>query len=185
MSPVRPGYSVAVEHRVNGGPVRQAVAVPEFRADCSNAQIFRAVLPGQPSGTVEFLPVLRFAGQSISPRLGQSAECSRYIVARAADPVVTADSSPPLGVRQDASSDEAQRAGLPLQLRVLSDGTACSLPIRYFDAYALRAIFLVDFNRAAETLKGTGLKAVVQENGKGDCVGRLLRSTVKTDIGPL
>ena len=67
VSPVRPGYSVAVEHRVNGGPVRQAIAAPEFRADRSNALIFRALLPGQPSGTVEFLPVLRFAGQSISP----------------------------------------------------------------------------------------------------------------------
>ena len=183
VSPIRPGYSVAVEHRVNGGPVRQAIAAPEFRADRSDARLFRALLPGQPSGTVEFLPVLRFAGQSISPRLGESAECSRYIVARAADPVVTASSLPPLGVRQAASSGEAQRAGLPLQLRVLSDGTACSLPIRYFDAYGLRAIFPVDFNRAAEMLEGVGLKAVAQENGKAVASVGYFQYR-KTDIGP-
>ena len=183
VSPMRPGYSVAVEHRVNGGPVRQAIAAPEPRADRSDARLFRALLPGQPSGTVEFLPVLRFAGQSISPRLGESAECSRYMVARAADPVVTADSSPPPSVRQVASSGEAQRAGLPLQLRVLSDGTACSLPIRYFDAYGLRAIFPVDFNRAAEMLEGVGLKAVAQENGKAVASVGYFQYR-KTDIGP-
>ncbi len=183
VSPVRPGYSVAVEHRVNGGPVRQAIAAPEFRADRSNALIFRALLPGQPSGTVEFLPVLRFAGQSISPRLGQSPECSRYSVARAADPVATADAPQPHSARQDASGVEAQRAGLPLQLRVLSDGTACSLPIRYFDAYGLRAIFLVDFNRAAEMLKGVGLNAVAQENGKAIASVGYFQYR-KTDIGP-
>ena len=183
VSPMRPGYSVAVEHRVNGGPVRQAIAAPEPRADRSDARLFRALLPGQPSGTVEFLPVLRFAGQSISPRLGELAECSRYMVARAADPVVTADSSPPPSVRQVASSGEAQRAGLPLQLRVLSDGTACSLPIRYFDAYGLRAIFHVDFNRAAEMLEGVGLKAVAQENGKAVASVGYFQYR-KTDIGP-
>lgn len=183
VSPIRPGYSVAVEHRVNGGPVRQAIASPEFRADRSDARLFRALLPGQPSGTVEFLPVLRFAGQSISPRLGELAECSRYIVARAADPVLTASSLPPLGVRQAASSGEAQRAGLPLQLRVLSDGTACSLPIRYFDAYGLRAIFPVDFNRAAQMLEGVGLKAVAQENGKAVASVGYFQYR-KTDIGP-
>ena len=183
VSPVRPGYSVAVEHRVNGGPVRQAIAAPEFRADRSNALIFRALLPGQPSGTVEFLPVLRFAGQPISPRLGESAECSRYVVGRAADPVAPADSSPPPRVQQDASTDAAQRAGLPLQLRVLSDGTACSLPIRYFDAYGLRAIFLVDLDRAAEMLKGVGLKAIAQENGKAIASVGYFQYR-KTDIGP-
>ena len=77
VSPMRPGYSVAVEHRVNGGRSVRRIAAREFRADRSNARLFRALLSGQPSGTVEFLPVLRFAGQSISPRLGESAECSR------------------------------------------------------------------------------------------------------------
>jgi hypothetical protein len=44
---------------------------------------------------VEFLPVLRFAGQPISPRLVEAAESSRYQVGRVAVPVETADSSGP------------------------------------------------------------------------------------------
>jgi hypothetical protein len=93
VSPVRPGHAVTVEYRVNGGPVRQAIGLPEPRAYDANARMFRAVLPGQPGGLVEFLPVLRFAGQPISPRLGESAESSQYKVGRAAVPVETADSS--------------------------------------------------------------------------------------------
>jgi Acetoacetate decarboxylase (ADC) len=182
VSPMRPGYSVAVEHRVDGGPVCQAIATPESRAGRSNACVFRAVLPGQPSGTVEFLPVLRFAGQSISPRLGESAECSRYIVGHGSDRVVKADLPPPPSTQQDASRNERQ-ADLPLQLRLLSDGTTCPLPIRYFNAYGLRAVFLVDFNRAAELLKGVGLSAVAQENGRAVAsVGYF--DYRKTDIGP-
>jgi hypothetical protein len=183
VSPIRPGHSVAVEYRVNRGPVRQAVGAPESRADRSMARIFRAVLPGQPSGTVEFAPVLRFAGQPISARLGESAECSRYLVGRAAEPLVTAESSPSPSVQQNASGDEAQQASLPLQWRVLSDGTACPLPIRFFDGFGLRAIFLVDFNRAAELLKGAGLKAVAQENGRA-VVGIGGFEYRKSDIGP-
>ena len=76
VSPVRPGHAVTVEYRVNGGPVRQAIGLPEPRAHDMNARMFRAVLPGQSGGLVEFLPVLRFAGQPISPRLGESAEFS-------------------------------------------------------------------------------------------------------------
>ena len=67
-----------------------------------NARIFRAVLPGQSGGLVEYLPVLRFAGQPISPGLWESAQCPRYQVGRGA--VETADPSP-------ASS--AERAGEP------------------------------------------------------------------------
>jgi uncharacterized protein DUF3237 len=95
VSPVRPGHAVTVEYRVNGGPVRQAIGLPEPRVHDTNVRIFRAVLPGQPAGVVEFLPVLRFAGQPISPRLGESAESSRYRVGHAAAPVETADSSLP------------------------------------------------------------------------------------------
>ena len=102
VSPVRPGHAVTVEYRVNGGPVRQAIALPEPRVHDLNARIFRAVLPGQSGGLVEYLPVLRFAGQPISPGLGESAECPRYQVGRGA--VETADPSP-------ASS--AERAGEP------------------------------------------------------------------------
>jgi xanthine dehydrogenase YagT iron-sulfur-binding subunit len=93
VSPVRPGHAVTVEYRVNGGPVRQAMALPLPRARNGATSVFRALLPGQTSGVVEFLPVLRFAGQPISPRLDESAECPRYHVGRSAVPVETATSS--------------------------------------------------------------------------------------------
>jgi Protein of unknown function (DUF3237) len=80
VSPVRPGHAVTVEYRVNRGPVRQAIGLSEPRSHGVNARLFRAILPGQPGGLVEFLPVLRFAGQPISPRLGESAGCPRYQV---------------------------------------------------------------------------------------------------------
>ena len=80
VSPVRPGHAITVEYRVNGGPVRQAIGQPEPRVPDVNARMFRADLPGQSGGLVEFLPVLRFAGQPISPGLAESAECSRYQV---------------------------------------------------------------------------------------------------------
>jgi hypothetical protein len=93
VSPVRPGHSVAVEYRVNGGPIRQAMALPLPGAGPANSRLFRAVLPQQPEGLVEFLPVLRFAGQPISPGLAESAENSRYQVGRLAAPLVSAGSS--------------------------------------------------------------------------------------------
>src|ERR1700747_1535072 len=80
VSPVRPGHAVTVESRINGGPVRQAIGLSEPRLDGANGRVFRAILPGQSDGTVAFLPVLRFAGQPISPRLGASAECPWYQV---------------------------------------------------------------------------------------------------------
>jgi Protein of unknown function (DUF3237) len=95
VSPVRPGHAVTVEYRVNGGPVRQAIGLPEPRAYDANARIFRAVLPGQPGGLVEFLPVLRFAGHPISPCLEESAKPPQYQVGRAAVPVETGDLSTP------------------------------------------------------------------------------------------
>jgi hypothetical protein len=93
VSPVRPGHAVTVEYRLNGGPVRQAIGLSEPRVQDANGREFRAVPPGQSDGTVEFLPVLRFAGQPISPRLGESAECPRYQVGGGAAPVETADHS--------------------------------------------------------------------------------------------
>jgi acetoacetate decarboxylase len=167
VSPVRPGHAVTVEYRVDGGPVRQSIGVPAPRAYDLHERIFRAVLPGQPGGLVEFLPVLRFAGQPISPHLGESAECSRYEVARAGGPIATAESPAPPGDKVNASRDEARSSDLPLQLRVLSDGTACPLPIRFFDARCLLATFVTDLDRANELLKGTGLKAAPQKQGKG------------------
>jgi Protein of unknown function (DUF3237) len=80
VSPLRPGHSVAVEYRVNGGPIREAIGLLEPRIPDAKARKFRAVLPGQLSGFVEFLPVLRFAGQPISARLSETAKCPRYQV---------------------------------------------------------------------------------------------------------
>ena len=72
---------------------------------------------------------------------------------------------------------------LLLQRRVLSDGTACFLPIRYFDVQCLVATFLADLDRAAELLRGTGLEAVSQEDGKA-VVALYCIEYRKTDIGP-
>ena len=72
---------------------------------------------------------------------------------------------------------------LPLQRRVLSDGTECPLPIRYFDVQCLVATFLADLGRAAELLRGTGLKAASQEDGKA-MVALYCIEYRKTDIGP-
>jgi hypothetical protein len=91
IAPMRPGHSVAVEYRVNGGPVREAIGALEPRVNNAAARIFRAVLPGQTDGLVEFLPVLRFAGQPISARLSESAECSQYQVGYCA---ASAEASP-------------------------------------------------------------------------------------------
>jgi Protein of unknown function (DUF3237) len=91
VSPVRPGHSVAVEYRINGGPVREVVGVIEPRLHDAQSRIFRAVVPGQPEGLVEFLPVLRFAGQPISARLADSERSPLYQVGRGAAPVATSD----------------------------------------------------------------------------------------------
>jgi predicted small integral membrane protein len=80
VSPTRPGHTVIVEYRVNGGPVRQTIAVPEPPIPNVHGRLFRAILPAQSGGLVEYLPVLRFAGQPISPQLGELAEASRYQV---------------------------------------------------------------------------------------------------------
>jgi hypothetical protein len=90
---MRPGHTVIVEYRVNGGPVRQAIALPEPPTPNLTGRLFRAILPAQSGGLVEYLPVLRFAGQPLSPRLGESAESSRYQVGGAAGPVATAEPS--------------------------------------------------------------------------------------------
>lgn len=84
VSPVRPGHTVTVEYRVNGGPVRETAAQPDYRIPAFGERIFRAGFPALLDGLVEFLPVLRFAGQPISPRLSDSIEPSRFQIGRAA-----------------------------------------------------------------------------------------------------
>jgi hypothetical protein len=86
---------VTVEYRVNGGPVRQVNAVPVPQVGNRNVRTFRALLPGQPGGLLEFLPVLRFAGQPISPRLADSTEASRFQVGDAAVPDSATDAPSP------------------------------------------------------------------------------------------
>jgi hypothetical protein len=83
-----------------------------------------------------------------------------------------------------ASEFAALSFDLPLQRRVLSDGTEVSLPIRYFDVQCLVATFLTELDRAAELLKSTGgLHAVPQEDGKAVVVLYCIEYR-KTDIGP-
>ena len=69
VAPVRPGHSVTVEFRVDGGPVKELVAAPEWRNLASGQRVYKALLPRPPTGALEVLPVLRFAGQPVSPRL--------------------------------------------------------------------------------------------------------------------
>lgn len=80
-------------------------------------------------------------------------------------------------------SDETQSAHLPLQRCVLSNGTECALPIRYFDYQCLLATFLTDLDRAGELLEGTGLQAVSQEDGKAVVVLGCFEYR-NTDLGP-
>jgi hypothetical protein len=128
---MRPGHSVAVEYRVNGGPVREAIGVIEPRVHDANARIFRAVVPGQSDGLVEFLPVLRFAGQPVSARLSELEQCPWYRVGRAAAPIAVSASAPQTASRSGAEARWQWEAkflgGATIKLRkevvgVVSDG---------------------------------------------------------------
>jgi hypothetical protein len=72
---------------------------------------------------------------------------------------------------------------LQLQRRVLSDGSKCDLPIRYFDVQCLVATFLVAPETASELLGGAGLQVVLQEDGKA-IVELFCIEYRETDIGP-
>jgi len=72
---------------------------------------------------------------------------------------------------------------LPLQERILSDGSRCPLPIRYFDAQLLIATYLVAYDRAAALLQTTGLTAVPQPGGKAIAAFGCFEYR-QTDIGP-
>jgi hypothetical protein len=131
VSPIRPGHSVSVEYRVNGGPIREAIGVLEPRVHHASARIFRAVVPGQSDGLVEFLPVLSFAGQPISARLLETEQSSRYQVGSGATPAAPLDSPPQTASRSGAEARwqwEAKFLGaatIPLRkevVGVVSDG---------------------------------------------------------------
>jgi hypothetical protein len=131
VSPMRPGHSVAVEYRVNGGPIREVIGVLEPRIHDASARVFRAVVPGQSEGLVEFLPVLRFAGQPISARLSETEQSSRYHVGRAAT-TAAASNAPPRAAPRPADGarwrwDARFLGGATIPLRkevvgVVSDG---------------------------------------------------------------
>src|SRR5262245_53118241 len=85
------------------------------------------------------------------------------------------------------ANDNAKTFGTPspdllLQRRVLSDGTECPLPIRYFDVQCLVATFLTDLDRAAELLRGTGLQVLSQDE-KAVVLLYCIEYRI-TDIGP-
>ena len=103
VSPVRPGHAVSVEHRANGGPIRQAIALPLPGPHNAAIRLFRAFLPGQPSGLVDFLPVLRFAGQPISPGLAELTDYPRYRVGASNPPVPTTSPAPPAAAGSSAT----------------------------------------------------------------------------------
>ncbi len=97
----------------------------------------------------------------------------------------TTDPNPPVGLPVLSRSERQgpAPADLPLQQRVLSDGTTCPLPIRYFDDLCLIATFLTDLGRASALLQKTGLTAVPQEDGKAVVAFGCFQYR-KTDIGP-
>jgi hypothetical protein len=72
VAPVRPGHSVSLDVRVDGGPVTELAAAPEWRSPASVERVYRALLPQSLTGDWEVLPVLRFAGQPVSPRLPET-----------------------------------------------------------------------------------------------------------------
>jgi hypothetical protein len=82
-----------------------------------------------------------------------------------------------------ASQSDTQSLDLTLQRRVLSDGSECLLPIRYFDVQSFVATFLTELDGAAELLEGTGLQAVPQEDGHS-VVALYCIEYRTTDLGP-
>ncbi len=72
---------------------------------------------------------------------------------------------------------------LPLQRRLLSDGTEVPLPVRFFDAQCLLASFVTDPERAASLLEGMGLEIAMQEDGLAMTMVACFEYRT-TDIGP-
>jgi Protein of unknown function (DUF3237) len=96
VSPARLNHSVTVDYRVAGGPVREVAAIPARGALDVATRLYRAILPGQSSGPVEFLPVLRLFGRPISPRLANSAERAQYRIGCQEAPIAAGPSAPPI-----------------------------------------------------------------------------------------
>ena len=72
---------------------------------------------------------------------------------------------------------------LQLQRHTLGGGEVCSLPIRYFDARCLIATFRTDLDRATALLKGVGLDAVADGDGRATVLFGCFEYR-DTDLGP-
>jgi len=72
VSPARPGHVVALDYRVDGGVIRRVNALPSPMDAMAQDRSFQVVLPPQPAGLVEFLPVLQAGGLTLSPPLKDS-----------------------------------------------------------------------------------------------------------------
>ncbi len=83
VAPVRPGHSVTLDI-LRDGIVTELAAAPEWGAPASGERIYKALLPQPLAGVVELLPVLRFAGQPVSPRRAASPASSPASAAAAA-----------------------------------------------------------------------------------------------------
>jgi len=84
---------------------------------------------------------------------------------------------------QRTTGSETASLDLPLQRRLLTDGTEVPLPIRFFDAQCLLASFITDPERAALLLEGTGLEVAMQEDGRAMTMVACFKYRM-TDIGP-
>jgi hypothetical protein len=80
-------------------------------------------------------------------------------------------------------SDRSRSVSEPPRQHVLSNGTVCRFPIRYFDSQGLIAIFQSDFHRADALTKYTGLQAVRQEDGKAVVMFGCFEYR-RSDLGP-
>jgi len=69
VTPYIPNQTVNLEYRINSGPILCAPALPAPAEPNSKSRRFNAILPGDLCGRLEYLPVLLFDGQYISPRL--------------------------------------------------------------------------------------------------------------------
>lgn len=89
VAPIKPGQSLTLEYRLDGGSVRRLHCSPAPRDPSrSAARMFQVSLPAQSAGVVEYLPVLSVAGQALTPGLGAATEVSRYQIAGPATPAV-------------------------------------------------------------------------------------------------
>jgi hypothetical protein len=52
VSPVRPGHSVSLDLRVDGGPISGLVAAPDWGAPASGERVYQAILPQAPKGAL-------------------------------------------------------------------------------------------------------------------------------------